>query len=231
MKKIRIASELVYLFALIILSLSVAMITTTNYGVSMIVAPAYILSIKTGVLTFGQCEYIVQGILFVIFCVLMKKVKPVYFSSFITGIIYGAMLDFWRLIIPHFNPSVTLPGSLPVTLKIIYFIVGMVMTSFSIALFYRTYLYPQVYDFFVKGVSEKFKLDRNKFKIGFDCTCLFVSCIMTLLMFGRFVGVGPGTIIMTAFNGLLIGFFDGILEKYCMFEPAFKKFSNKFDIL
>ena len=32
---------------------------------------------------------------------------------------------------------------------------GMLLTAFSVALFYRTYLYPQVSDFFVKAVSTK----------------------------------------------------------------------------
>ena len=58
-KKIRIPGEAVYFAALIMLSLAVAMITCTNFGISMIVAPAYILSCKVSALTFGQAEYLV----------------------------------------------------------------------------------------------------------------------------------------------------------------------------
>ena len=58
-KKIRISSELTYLIATVILAFSVAMITITDFGVSMIVAPAYILSQKLGFLTFGQSEYVI----------------------------------------------------------------------------------------------------------------------------------------------------------------------------
>lgn len=230
MKKIQIPSEFAYFAGIIILAFSVAMVTCTNFGVSMIVAPAYLISQKTGFLTFGQSEYIVQGILFIVFCILMGKVKPVYFSAFITGLIYGAFLDFWRLVIPHFNPAVTAPGSLPFELKVVYFIAGVLLTALSIALLFRTYLYPQVYDFFVKGVSEKYRLNRNKFKIGFDVSCLIVSCIMTLIMFGTFVGIGVGTIIMTCVNGLLIGWFGAMLDRVCIFVPAAKKFSTYFNI-
>ena len=111
MKKINLSSEISYIVALILLSFAVAMVSATNFGVSMIVAPAFILSQKIGALTFGQCEYIIQGILFVLFCILMKKIKLAYFCSFLTGVIYGFMLDFWRTIVPHFNPSLTVPGS------------------------------------------------------------------------------------------------------------------------
>lgn len=231
MKKIRISCELDYILAILLLSFSVAMISCTDFGLSMIVSPAYILSQKLGFLTFGQSEYVIQGVLIVLFCLLMRKVKPIYFTSFGTGLIYGAVLDLWRLVIPHFNPSVTPSGSLPVPLRLLYFVVGMTMTSLSIAMFFRTYLYPQVYDFFVKGVSQKFGLDRNKFKICYDAAFLAISCAMSLILFRRFVGVGVGTLIMTACNGLLIGAFGKMLDRFFVFEPRFKKFSQYFEIV
>ena len=73
MKKIRIPSEAAYLFALVLMALSVAMTASADFGVSMIVAPAYILSLKVSFLTFGQSEYIVQALLFIVFCILVKK--------------------------------------------------------------------------------------------------------------------------------------------------------------
>ncbi|MEE1019178.1 MAG: DUF6198 family protein, partial [Acutalibacteraceae bacterium] len=170
--KITISSELVYLLGILILSFSVAMIASTNFGVSMIVAPAYIVSQKLGFITFGQSEYIIQGLLFIVFCLLMKRFKPIYLFSFMTSIIYGAVLDFWRLIIPHFNPSICPPGSLPLPLRIAYFAIGMLLTSLAVSLFFRTYIYPQVYDFFVKCISQKFGIDRTKFKMAFDGSML-----------------------------------------------------------
>ena len=76
-KKINIPSEVAYVFAIITLAFAVAMITMTGFGVSMVVAPAYILSQKVSFLTFGQSEYVIQSILFIIFCILMRKVKAV----------------------------------------------------------------------------------------------------------------------------------------------------------
>ena len=230
MKKIKVPNELVYVLAIAMLSFAVAMMSCTNLGVSMIVAPAYILSCKVEALTFGQSEYVLQGIIFIIFCILMKKVKLVYFSSFVTGLIYGAVLDFWRLVIPHFNPEITAPGSLPIWLRIIYFVLGMLMTALSIAMFFRTYLYPQIYDFFVKGVSEKYSIDRTKFKIGFDMSMLALSVVMTLVLFRKFIGIGVGTLIMACVNGFVIGFFGKVLDKFFIFEPKAKKFSKYFDI-
>lgn len=72
-KKITLHGEFVYVAAILLLSLAVAMLSAANFGVSMIVAPAYIISQKLGVITFGQGEYLVQSLLFVAFCILMKR--------------------------------------------------------------------------------------------------------------------------------------------------------------
>lgn len=228
-EKIIISSELAYLLANITLSFSVAMIAITDFGVSMIVAPAYILSQKLGFLTFGQSEYVVQALLFIVFCILMKKLKAVYFCSFITGLIYGFMLDLWRMV-PIFNQNLTSAQDLSIVVRIIFFTVGMLLTSFSIAMFFKTYLYPQVYDFFVKGISYRFSISRTKFKTCFDISCLIVSVIMSLALFGGFVGVNVGTLIMAVINGTIIGFFSKFLDKHFEFVPTFKKFAKHFEL-
>lgn len=228
-KKITLHSEFVYIFAIILIAFAVAMIASTNFGVSMIVAPAFILSEKVSFLTFGQSEYILQGILFIVFCIVMKKIKAVYFVSFLTCITYGAVLDLWRIIIPAFNPEVTAPGSMALPIRIVFFALGMVLTALAVALFFHTYLYPQVYDFFVKGITTRYNIKLSKFKTCFDFSCLAVACIMTLVFFKKFVGVNFGTLIMTALNGTIIGFFDKILTKYFDFVPLAKNFSKKFE--
>lgn len=230
MKRIKVYSEVCYLAAILILSLAVAMISSTDFGVSMVVAPAYILSLKVPFLSFGQAEYVIQAVVFAAFCIVMKKVKLVYFSSFLTGIIYGAVLDLWRLVIPHFNPNVTSPGSFAMPLRIVYFVVGMILTSLSVALFFKTYLYPQVYDFFVKGVSEKMGINQTKFKTCYDICSLIVAVIMTLVLFGSIRGIGIGTVVMALLNGFIIGLFGKLYDRCFEFVPAFPKVAKRFEL-
>lgn len=229
MKKITFHSELVYILSLVILSFAVAMTSTTDFGLSMIVAPAFLVSEKFSFLTFGQSEYIVQGILFILMCIILRKVRIVYFSSFATGFIYGLLLDMWRTVIPHFNPEITPAGSLPVAVRVVYFALGMILTTISIAMCFRTYLCAQVYDFFVKAVCEGYSLDSGKFKIGYDFVFLALSVIMSFAMFGKFVGIGVGTIIMTLFNGVLINFFGKVMDRIFEYKPVFRKFSTYFE--
>lgn len=230
MKKIKIYSEAMYLPSMIIMSLAVAMTAAADFGVSMIVAPAYILSLKIPFLTFGQCEYIVQGLLLIIFCFAMKHFKPIYLFSFVTGLIYGTALDIWRLLVPVLNPDVTAPGSMPLVSRILLLVGGMVLTSFAVALVFKVYIYPQIYDLFVKGICEKYSLPTTKYKLLFDGTCLAVSVALSFILFGRLNGIGIGTVIMTLCNGFIIGFFGKVFDKFFVFEPAFKKFSTLFDL-
>lgn len=229
MKKIKICSEAVYIIAMLCISFSVAMVSAADFGVSMIVASAYIISEKVSFLTFGQAEYIVQGLLFVVFCILMRKVRLTYFCAFLTSVLYGALLDMWRAVIPHFNPSVCAPGSMHMALRITYLAVGMVMTAFAVTLFFKTYICPQVYDYFVKAVSEKYGIYRTKFKACFDAGCLVTACALSFIFFRRFVGIGIGTVIMTLLNGVIIGGFGKLLDKTVEVKPLFPKLAAKFE--
>lgn len=227
-QKITLPSEIVYFMGIILLALAVAILTSADFGVSMVVAPAYLLSLKVDFLTFGQAEYVVQAIVFILLCIILKKFKPIYLFSFMTCLIYGAVLDLWRLL-PVFNPDITPPGSNPMWQRTVMFIIGVILTSFSVALFYKTYLYPQVYDFFVKAVAEKYNLKVYIFKTCGDVAMLILSVIMTFLFFGKIEGIGFGTPIMAVINGVMIGLFLRMFDKFFEFRPIFKKSAKIFD--
>lgn len=110
------------------------------------------------------------------------------------------------------------------------FIIGVLLTSFSVALFFKTYLYPQVYDFFVKAVSLRYGIKVSVFKTGVDLTLLLASTVMTLCFFGKFVGLNWGTLVMATLNGTIIGFFSKQLDRIFEFKPVLKKFSSYFEL-
>lgn len=229
MKKLRVSNEDVYLMAVFVLSFATAMLAAADFGMSMVVAPAYIVSLKVEFLTFGQAEYIVQGILFVVFCLLMRKVKLLYFFAFVSGLIYGAVLDFWRMVVPHFNPGLYPPGTLPLSFRIIYFVIGFLLNSLGVALYFKTYFYPQVYEFFVKGISRRFGISLPKFKIGFDMACLAAAAIFSFTLFRGVVGIGAGTVVLAFLNGPLIGFYGRWMDSHLETWERWEKFSKKFD--
>ena len=157
----------------------------------------------------------------------MKKVKPVYFTSFVTGLIYGAVLDLWRYLIPFLRQEAA--GTMPLPVRIAFLAAGMVLTSLAVALFFKIYIYPQVYDFFVKGLIEVKGLPTRKVKTGFDLCCLGAAVILSFTLFGKLRGIGWGTVAMTLFNGTLISMFEKLLDRFFIFEPKFQKFARLFE--
>lgn len=229
MKKVRIPAELIFVAGNLLLALAVSILTAVDWGISMIVAPAYILHQKLGVITFGQGEYILQAVLFVVFCLIMKRVRLLYLGSFVTCLFYGLVLDGWRAVVPFFDPSVTAPGSMDWPVRVVLFVFGVLLTTFSVALLFHTYIYPQVYDFFVKGLSRRFKKPLGRIKSVFDISMLTLATAMTLLFFGKFVGVGFGTLLMALVNGFLIGWWDKWMTAHIESVPLLPRLAARFE--
>ena len=229
-KRLSLPSEVVWLFALVLIAFSVSMTVAAGLGVSMIVCPAYLVSEKVSFLTFGQAEWILQGILFAVLCVVVRRFKPVYLSAFLSCLIYGLILDLFQKYVPLFNASVTPPESLHIAARIALLVGGMVLTSLSIALFFKVYLYPQVYDFFVVAIVSRYRLKEGLTKTIFDLSFLALSLLLSFLLFGSLVGVGWGTLAMALCNGTLIGLFSKGLDKLFVAKPLFPQFAKLFEI-
>lgn len=134
-----------------ILAFAVNLMSMANLGMSMIVCPAYIISEKFDFLTYGQSEYLTATIVFIIFCLVMKRFKISYLLSYLTGILYALFSDLIKILVPIFNQNLTIS----MNMKIGYFFIGMILSGLAVALFYKTYLYPQVYDFFCESCCTK----------------------------------------------------------------------------
>ena len=223
MKKLRLSCELAYVLAQILIALAVAMTSAADLGVSMVVAPAYLLSLRLP-LSFGQAEAVVQGLLFVLFCLWMGRGRLRYLVSFGTCLFYGAVLDLWRSAVPWLRAGAALTQGQ----RAVLLLLGMVLTAFSVALSFRAYVYPQVYDFFVQGLCLRRGYSQARFKTLFDAACLALALALSLLFFGRIEGVGWGTVLMTACNGMLLGFFSGLLDRYAEFFPRFPRLAAMF---
>ena len=219
MNKKAISSEIIYVLAIVILAFAVNLMSMANLGMSMIVCPAYIISEKFDFLTYGQAEYLIATMVFIIFCLVMKRFKISYLLSYLTGILYALFSDLIKILVPIFNQNLTIS----MNMKIGYFFIGMILSGLAVALFYKTYLYPQVYDFFIKVVAQKYQISIKIFKTCFDCSFLVISFIISYVLFGELVGIGIGTVIMACCNGMMIEQFQKIIDQYFVCIPYFQK--------
>ncbi len=220
--KRKLYSELCYVLGIFILALGTAMMTKADFGVSMVVAPAYIIYLKLSqylsFMTFGIAEYILQGILLVLLTVVVRRFRLSYLFSFVTALIYGVILDF----------SMLLVGLLPceyLAVRLTLYCIGFLITSAGVAFLFNTYLSPAVYELFVKEVSGRYGFDLGKCKTIYDCTSCAAAILMSFAFFGlwQFEGIGIGTVICALINGTLIGFFSSFLNKHFEFADKYPK--------
>ena len=214
MKKIRMSREMAYLLGLLIMPFAVAFTVRADLGMSMVSAPSYIISQKIGIISYGTTEYLFQALFLILMCVIIKKVRLSYLTSFLTAIVYGYLLDF-AVYVTQFIPADSLFVRIPLL------ILGMLMTSLGVAFFFNTYLAPCAYDFFVRVVGHEKKLDMRKWKLSFDFSMLVLSVALSLILFRKFIAISYGTIIMAVFNGHIIAFFSNTMQKHIDFFDRF----------
>lgn len=180
MKK-KFSTELAYVLGIAMIALSAALMQRANFGMSMVVAPAYILHLKLSQTwtwySFGVSEYLLQGVLLIVLCIVMRRFKKGYIFSFVTAVIYGLLLDgFIGLIAPL--PLGGIAG------RIVYYVLGLVICAAGVALVFHTYIAPEVYELFVKELSEKTGVATSKVKTIYDCVSCIIGIILSFLFFG-----------------------------------------------
>ncbi len=220
MKKPVFYKELSYVFGLLILVFATALTERADFGMSMVVAPAYILHLKLSQVlpwfSYGVAAYVVQGGLLVIMMLILRRFRLSYLFSFVTAVLYGVLVD-WLMVLVAYFPADTFAW------RLLWYVLGTVLCSFSIALLFHTYLAPEAYDLFVKELSRKFGWKIDKVKTCYDCASLLISVILSFCFFGFgvFQGVKLGTLVCALVNGFLIGRFSKLLEKHFDFQNRF----------
>ncbi len=206
MKKRKIPCELTYLLGMILMPFSVVLSIKADLGLSMIAAPSYIISERFSFITTGQVEWVLQALFLALMCVIIRRFRLTFLTSFLSALVYGGLIDLFRFLLRPLVLTV-----LP--LRILFFVLGMVLTSLSVALLFKNYLAPCAYDYFVRVVGEVKKLDMRKWKIAYDAGMLLFSVILSLALFRRLVGLSVGTVVLVVCNGNIISFFSKWLDQ------------------
>ena len=213
------STELSYVLGLVILTFGVAFTKHADFGLSMVVAPAYLLSCAVGKVlpffTFGMAEYTLQALILIGMMIAIRRFRVSYLFSFATAVLYGLLLD--ALLIPI--------GMLPADtfwLRLVWFLAGQVCTAVGVAFFFRTYIAPEVYELVVMEFSKKWGWQLHRCKIVYDCISCAVAIVMSFAIFGlwHLEGVGLGTIYIALTNGFLIGRISKFLDARFSFRDA-----------
>lgn len=213
-------TEYAYIAGILILALGTALMERADFGMSMVVAPAYILHLKISQFfpfyTFGMSEYVLQAALLIVLALLMGRFKRGYLFSFVTAVLYGFALDGWMALV-RLLPRTGMGG------RAVFFIAGFLLCALAISFFFHTYLPPEAYELFVKEVSAAKGWDITRVKTVYDLISCALSVLLSFLFFGfgHFEGIKAGTFLCALLNGWTIGRFGILLERVFSFEDRF----------
>ena len=220
--KLKKCGELSFLLGVFLLGLATSLMSKAGFGVSMVVAPAYVIADKVQVISPGTMCYIKQGTLIIITSIVMGRFKLTYLFSFISAVLFGLSVDFFgSLLAPITNPDMAL--------RILLFVIGIPVNSLSIALLFRSYFPPQAPELFVKEISRKFGLKVHKTKYVFDLSFCALSIALSLIFFRELRFIGVGTVICAFVNAPLIGLLGKALDKIAEYEPIFPRIAALFE--
>ncbi len=236
MKKISKSSEVLWLLGIIFVALGVCICSKANLGVSMIAAPAFViceaLSAVWPSLTVGVTEYIIQGLLLVIMCIVVRKFNWRYLLAFAVAVLYGYTLDLFIWLLGGISFDA-------IWLRWVMLIVGDIITAFGVACFFGTYMPLQVYELFVAELSDRFKIGINKVKLVFDYSLLLISVILAFSLFGdaaefdwstiyyqSFHSIGLGTLVTTLINSPIIALMSKLIGYTFDTSPRFPKLKD-----
>lgn len=214
-------TELAYVVGLITLALGTALMERADLGMSMVVAPAYLIYLKISQFfswfTFGMAEYCFQALLIIILSIILMKFKYQYLFSFITAFLYGNILDIVMRIVGMVPES----GYVQ---RIVFYVLGTIVCSIGVSFLFHTYITPEAYELYVKEIAEKTGKNIHTIKTIYDCCSCTIAIILSFAFFGLFVfkGVKIGTVICALINGWLIGKCSKFLEKIFEFKDGFR---------
>ena len=198
-------SFVIYLLGVQMLALGMVLMVSGDLGVSVGTAVSYVLSCRLTFLSLGVWHYLCHGFVLLLLILILRRVKVFYLLSFLTSIFMGYSMDFYRLFLPE-----TI-SFLP--LRILVLVLGIIGISLGIALNYASGWPAAPFDTFSKEISAHFRWKIGKVKTIFDVTCLAVGVGLSLLFFGKVVGIGWGTAVSAFTIGSCVGFFKKRLER------------------
>ena len=229
MKKIERTSELLWLFGILFVACGVALCSKADLGVSMIAAPAFILGEALAPLwsgfSVGVIEYLIQGILLVLLCALLRRFDWRFLLAFAVAVLYGYTLNLFLFLFRSLLLSA-------VWHRWIALAAGDLCVAFGVACFFRTYLPLQAYELFVAEVSARFGFGVNKTKWVFDLSLLALSLALAFTLFGdagsfdwssvfgaSYHSIGLGTLVTTAINSPLISLCGKCIDRFFLPTP------------
>ncbi len=215
-KRFVLPAELSLVLGLVLLTFSVILVRTSQFGVAVLTSVPFVLSQKFTFMSAGTWSTVIMIVLLIILIVLTKKSIKSAIMSLLLSFAFGGLIDL----------AIYLLAGLPISFawRIVYFVIGFLAIPMGITLFVKSG-YPMLpFDSFVRDLSSYYGWKFSVTKTIFDIVFVSFSALFSIFALGGLKDVGVGTVISAIFTGFIIKLYAAWLDKVMVVEPWFPKF-------
>lgn len=177
---------IVYVIGVLTLALGVVLNTKSGLGVSTTNSVPFVVS-KGSMLTLGQACTIVYLADVLFQCIVYRKIKIKVILQFPFSIVFGLIVDMFNKIIILSNPDLGI--------KIVFLALGIILSAIGISMVVNMDFVPNPPDGAVQALVTLLKRPFGRSKIIYDGIMLIIAVSVSLLLNGKILGIGIGTII------------------------------------
>ena len=187
-----------YVLGMVVLAAGITLNTKTGLGVSPIISVAYCVS-QIFELNFGDMTFVLYGIFVVVQLFLRERLERLAtLLQFPLSLVFSRLLNLCSACIPYQAAAHSLPENLAVLA------LAIVLTGVGVALTVNMRLVPNPGDGIVQAVAQRMGRDQGFAKNVFDLGCVAATVCLGLLLTGRIVGIGLGTLLAMVGVGRVI---------------------------
>ncbi len=192
-----------YIVGLLILCLGVVLNTKTNLGVAAINVTPFVLS-KTTSITLGNAVFIMYCVFIICECILNRKIDILTILQLPISLLFGKLVDLFNTLL-NFEANNFFVG-------IIMLLIAITLVALGTTLVISQNLVPNAPDGFVNAIGAKMNKPFGYVKLRFDIACVCIAFIISLVLSGKIIGIGIGTIISMLLTGNMCSYFKKILH-------------------
>lgn len=198
---------------MLVMTLGICLVTRADIGTTPISTVPWVLVGITG-MTFGQMTFAVNLLFVALQLVLLRRNFKRHNLLQIPGVfLFSYLLDGWMAVLANSVPQ-TLVQSWAMSLT------GNLVMAIGIWLQMRSRTFVQPGEGIVMAVAFVTQKRFSSIKIANDVTLVALAAVLGWAMLGRFVGIGPGTLVSAVLVGLLIKGIDAVARRFLRLGPV-----------
>ena len=184
--------SLTYVLSLAILALGITLNTKTQLGVSCIVSVPYVIS-QLFRLPLGITTFVYYLLLILLQKLLLgKEFQALQYFQIIASLVTSLFIQGWDLLLPVVRPM---------WLRITFLLAGIVITGIGASLSLALDIVPNPADGLAHAVGKKLSRDVGLGKNVIDLISIAIAAALGLLLTGRILGIGIGTLCAMLLTG------------------------------